>query len=475
MKKKRVWVLILAMISVCFVTACSQKDSATEEKEKSIPSETISKEESSSQQEEKEQEELNETEQSYVQPEMKGEISVSVYQSEEWMEMAVQMFENKYPDMKVNIQDFYTGTDTFTAEGGGATLNPRPAGQTKEDYAIWLNTELMSGNAGDIVITSDGLPVGKYENMGVFEDLTPYLAGSGEITEDGYYMNIFDAYRTDSGALYQFPLSAKVSPLFMFNQGIVEETGLLQDTDGKSLTWREALTLAEEMYDSSSLSGKKMPQPRSFLGNIFTKEVIDSVDYVGKMVKLREKELLEILVAFDEFNKYDIHEFKPDTFEVFLLSYNEDISSARLVISGSDVATQWKYSDGKVHLSPYFAKDFGINSQSQNKALAWEFLKFLASDEVQTLPTFPYAGVNKNGVRARIETYSQVYQMPAEEIEEIVKLIDGWLVQVNGYRSEDTDLIQIGDAILQEFLDGSLTAEEAVAEVAFRLEQHLSE
>lgn len=419
----------------------------------------------------------DDNDQSYMQPEMKGEITVSVYQSEEWLEMAVQMFEKKYPDMKVRVEPFYTGTDTIIVEGGGASLVDRPAGQTKEDYATWLNTQLMSGSAGDIVVTSDGLAIQKYENMGVFEDLSPYLAGAEEINGESCYMNIFDAYRTETGALYQFPVSAMACPLFMFHAGIVEETGSLSKIEGKSLTWRDALTLAEEMYDASSMPGKCLPEARTVLGNIFTKAVVDSVDYANNQVNLREEELLDILRAFEEFGYYNTYAWSEgnDDFRIMGLEYTPDTTAAGvLVMSGEYVAAQWMQSDGKVHLSPYFTKDFGINSQSENKALAWEFLRFLLSDDVQTLPSFPYAGINKNGLRARVEAYCDASGLQ-EQSDEMLELVSGWLVQINGYRMEDTDLIQIGDAVLGEFMDGSLTAEEAVSEVEFRLEQYMSE
>lgn len=413
----------------------------------------------------------------YMQPEMKGEIIVSVYQSEEWMEMAVQMFEEKYPGVKVQVEPFYTGRDSVVVEGSGSTLVDRPAGQTKEDYATWLNAQLMSGSAGDIVGTSDGLAIQKYENMGVFEDLSLYLEGAAEINDESCYMNIFESYRTETGELYQFPVSAMACPLFMFNAEIVQETGNLSKIKGKSLTWREALTLAEEMYDASDMPGRCLPEARAILGNIFTKTVVDSVDYDNNKVKLQETELLEILGAFEEFNYYNTYMGAEETgdFKVMGLEYTPDTTAAGvLVMSGEYIAAQWKQADGKVHLSPYFARDFGINSQSKNKALAWEFLRFLLSDEVQTLPSFPYAGINKKGLRERVEAYCDADNLQGQS-DEMLKMISDWLTQINGYRMEDTDLIQIGDAILMDFMDGSLTAEETVREAKFRLEQYLSE
>lgn len=480
MKKKVLLLLFAAACQLC-LAACGKRDVAAED-----PGETAIEENAAGTEEPDPgangasesaegnttgTEEPDSSPQPYVQPEMKGEITVTVYQSSEWLEMAAQMFEEKYPDMKVNIDAF----DTQAGDSGEEMMSTRPAGQTREDYVAWLNTHLVTGDVGDIVSTSEGLAVGKYAGMGVFEDLAPYLESAEEINEDGYYMNIFDAHREESGEMYLFPVSAAASPLIVFGREIVDETGLLPKTEGVSMTWREALDLAEEMYDASRLPDIGFPNPQSILYNIFTKEVITSVNYAEEKVELRKQELLDVLNAFEEFDNYNSYSYNEGAVKVFDLSYQEDLGVADFVASGYYEAVQWKQSDGKVYLSPYFKQDYGMNSRSKNKALAWEFLKFLLSDEVQTLPAFPNASINKNGLRARVENYCEAWELSEERGEEILRLTDGWLSQVNAYRPEDTDLIQLGDSIMAEFLNGRLTAEEAVSEAEFRLEQYLSE
>lgn len=404
---------------------------------------------------------------------MEGEIVLNVYQETEWLTMAVELFEDKYPEVNINIQDFYNGVDETIIEGGGVSMAPRPAGKTKEDYALWLNTNLMSGSAGDVIITSEGLPVDKYRNMGVFEDLTPYLESTTEINEENYYMNIFEAYKMPTGALYQFPLSAMACPLFVFDKELVDETGLLTETEGKSVTWREALTLAENMYDVSELQNLEFPPALTILGNIFTKEVVASVDYENEIVVIREEQIREILEAFEEFEYYPSATYGDDSKVVFNLAYTPDVNSASFILNESSVAMQWKHSNGTVQLSPYFTTDFGINSQSEVKGIAWEFLVFLASEEVQTLPAFPNAGIHKKGIETRVVQY--IGEDSGEKFDEVIAMMDGWIKQVTDYRAEDTDLIQIGDGILGQYLEGTLTEDEVIEEVEFRLNQYLSE
>lgn len=417
----------------------------------------------------------------YKQPEMKGEVSVNVYEPSEWLETAAQMFMTKYPDMKINIDVFYTGTDNLVTENGGtSSMTSRPAGQTREDYIAQLNNQLLSGKADDIVITSAGLPLGRYEKMGVFEDLSGYMKAAKEINESNYYMNVFDAYRTESGALYQLPISAMAIPLVTFDQEMMERTGIGPAEGTKAMTWREALGVGEKMYHASAQLNTFMPNARAIVADVFTKSAVASINYDSGRVELDREKMLDLLGVFKELEDYKT---MPDGFDFYNEEYHEpygvkyasDVENALWNIRKESLSLQWKYDDGNIYLSPYYSLDFGINGQSPKKELAWEFLKFLISDEVQTLPSCPNAGVNKKGLQARAEGYAATAGCSAKETEEMVALVDGWISQITAYRAEDTDLIQISENIFNEFVNGNLNAEETVERLNSRLEQYVSE
>ena len=424
---------------------------------------------------------ISEPEEIYVQPEMSGEISVNVYEYSEWLETAVLMFVEKYPDMKVNIHSFYNGTDVLVTEGGGvSSMSSRPAGQTREDYIAQLNTQLLSGKADDIVITSTGLPLGRYVKMGIFADISFYLESAEEINEMDYYMNIFDAYRTKSGALYQLPISATAIPLVCFDKELMDNTGIGPAEDAVLITWREALDIGKEMYDASTLMNTFMEDARAIVGNLFTKAAVASIDYDTGKVEIDKERMLQLLSVFEELEDYQT---MPEGFDFFQDKYNKpyginyqpDTEAAMRALNGYEVPLQWKYDDGEVYLSPYYALDFGITNQSKNKELAWEFLRYLISEEVQTLPSCPHAGVSKKGLQARVEGRVITSGGSAEYAQKVVAMVDGWVSQITAYRAEDTDLIQISEGTLEEFIDGSLTTEETIDKLINRLEQYMNE
>lgn len=408
----------------------------------------------------------------YTPPEMKGEISISVYESSEWLDTAIAMFETKYPHVKVNLHAFYEGRAKVDATG----MTSRPAGQTREDYIAQLNTQLLSGKGDDIVITSVGLPVGRYAAMGIFEDLSMYLEAAEKIKGEAYYMNIFDACRTEDGSLYALPVSVCAIPVFVFPTALIEDTLIDPTQSGEPLTWREALDFAEEMYDASTLPNTFMPDAHSIVGALFNVTVASFVDYKNQTVSVDEEKVLDILSVFEEMEYFQTGDSGEGVYIPYHLGYRPDVEVAYSVAQGELKAVQWKQDSGKVCLSPYFSCDFGITSQSKNKGLAWEFLRFLISEEVQTLPSCPNAGVCKAGLRARVEGYADTLTTVTPELkEEMVRLVDGWVSQITGYYPEDTDVLQIAEGVYREYLDGSLTKEQTVDALTKRLRQFISQ
>lgn len=411
----------------------------------------------------------------YQTPEMKGEISVNVYETSEGLESAIAMFEDKYPDMKVKLNVFYEAKSAQTEESG-MEMGSRPAGQTREDYNAQLNTQLMSGKADDIIITSVGLPLGQYATMGVLEDLSPYLEAAEEINEDDYYMNIFDAYRTASGALYELPISASAVPLFVFEKELLEDTGVTLP-NAEAITWREALDLAMEICNNANLPNVCLPDAWGITGDLLTKAIISFVDYESGTIHFEEEKIRDILSIFEEVSYYPASSMSQDELRAYQLRYQPDFEVAgEVILRGSEVRP-WKQDDGNVYLSPYFSLDFGINSKSEHKELAWEFLRFLISEEVQSLPSCPYAGVNKAGLHTRVtgslENWSS--ELTEEDRNKAAELVDDWVSQITAYRAEDTDLIQISEGIHQSYVFGEISEDEAVAQLQEKLNQYISQ
>ncbi len=77
---------------------------------------------------------------------IEGELTISVYKKEEWMEKAARKFEDKYPGVTVTINSFYdpaSAVNIYT-DSRVTTTGVVPTGQTREDYLSELNTKILS-------------------------------------------------------------------------------------------------------------------------------------------------------------------------------------------------------------------------------------------------------------------------------------------------------------------------------------------
>lgn len=415
---------------------------------------------------------------------MEGELTISVYKSPEWLETAARKFEDKNPGVTVSIHSFAdpaSEMDIYT-DSGLDSSGSVATGQTREDYLSELNTKILSQEAEDLIMTSEGLPVERYAYMGVFEDLSGYLEKEKDFNEENYFMNIFEACRLKDGGIYQFPLSAMAVPMMTFDNALIENTGAGPEEGVLKITWREALDLAKEMYDKSTLENTFMVNMRGTVGNIFTKAAIEGVDYQTGTVQLDRERLMNILKVFVEMAEYKElpknWDFSTESHEPFNLRYQLDDEVAReMLFDDHMTALQWEHEDGNVYLCPYYALDFGITSNSTQKELAWEFLKFLSSDEIQTLPSLPWAGVNRKGLYARIagSCASSEREYTPEEVKQVQQLVEGWVEQISAYRQEDAELITMTEQELDNFLTSKTSALETIDSLERKLQQYVSE
>ena len=126
-------VLALFVCMVCLLSGCGNAQTQNEEDLQSKGSNIPSSNETTEQKKEE-----------YVQPEMKGEITVSAFMEQEFLTAAARQFMDLYPDVKVTVNVYHETSGTGSAE----------------DYQTYLNTKIMTGKAEDIILNSF-LPVEK--------------------------------------------------------------------------------------------------------------------------------------------------------------------------------------------------------------------------------------------------------------------------------------------------------------------------
>lgn len=150
--------------------------------------------------------EKEKNEYTYVPPEMKGEITISCLLEEEFLSDAAERFMDMYPDVKITINSY--------KESSGANMIA--------DYQTYLNTKIMTGDAEDIIFTNF-LPIEKYSEMGVFEDISKFVEQTPEFNDENYYMNVIWSAKRSDGQLYLLPYMARFDTLTLSDTLMTEQ------------------------------------------------------------------------------------------------------------------------------------------------------------------------------------------------------------------------------------------------------------
>jgi multiple sugar transport system substrate-binding protein len=133
-----------------------------------------------------------------------------------------------------------------------------------------------------------------------------------------------------------------------------------------------------------------------------------------------------------------------------------------------------------------FNQGFGINSQSNNKALAWAFLKFLLSKEMQLSTNLFSQGFPLNN-EARLEKVELLFTVPfasagATPNDRLRQAIENYRIametlsdSINCYIIADTSLNDMIAQEVQYFFNGSRSAEEVARVLQNKADLYLSE
>ncbi len=128
---------------------------------------------------------------------------VTVYSLEEQdaVRQAIAQFQTEHPDIFVKYEIGLSGTDAVS----------------REDAVKKLNTELMAGKGPDVLIM-DGLPADSYSDKGILADLKPHI--DSLTGEAALLPNIAEAF-TEDGRIYMMPVFFAV-PMVAGRQADIE-------------------------------------------------------------------------------------------------------------------------------------------------------------------------------------------------------------------------------------------------------------
>ncbi len=420
-------------------------------------------------------------------------LTIAVVAKDMYLDTAVKKFAELYPGVSVEVKEYTSST----SEKGEGVRAAEPG--DIEKYVTAMNTQLMSGQGSDIILLNN-LPYQTYADKHLLVDLGKLMQSDQSFDSGKYYQNIFEALEYKD-KLYGLPVNIGIDM-------IAADRTLLADSqvqiDDSSWDWNDFVKTAEKVINDKQNGGTQemyalagMDEKR-LIATLVKENYGSLVDPEKKTANFTGQEFLDLL----SLSKYLIdHKLvNTDTAQTNIMDM---ASRGKLVFNFTSLGGFWDlqvakaiFSEGVQLLKPpgdvFFSADsmYGISSKSANQGLAWEFLKFLVSDEMMTQGGMPInksvlpqiaqnftQAIQKNGGRMRIKDdgipdQSITLQPPTQED---VDYMENLLSQANVYIGTDQKIISIVQEETAVFLTGQKTAETTAQLIQDRVSTYLNE
>ncbi len=410
---------------------------------------------------------------------IEGEITVSLLDEIEFVNIAAEMFMEKYPNTNIKVETFRETELIETADGAVMSVAPSEEFST-ENYLQQLNTKIISGKAADVILTSP-LPMTKYIEMDAFEDLTPYIKEKG-MDDKNYFMNIINLGKSEKGQ-FEIPLGVFFD-VISFDKELVLDSGIKPNENLKTISYSDALEIGIALVDNTNRENTYLSIGDGYrVAYQLTMEEIDKfIDFNKKESKFDSKEFIDILKYAKKLDEEGY--FNKGTIDF----YNMEYHFAYDIDFPNQAAAFTLYDDSIRHQSmPICDKNgkalgrmsytFGINSQSSNKNLAWEFIHFLMSEEVQSMPSFHMTGINKYAFDVASERYAKMMISDENyfEVSDYIKLLRDWYNQIEASDFTDNYLKGLISEEIDKYFKGLATAEETGKNIQNRIDKYFNE
>ena len=345
--------------------------------------------------------------------EITGTITVSCYDTmiyEKFLNETAALFEHEYPDTKINIEAFAAMPDIKKQELDDGSVvafsNSGDDSQEQAQYIMKINTELMSGKGPDI-LAFDILPYYMYAESGTLEDLSLFMESDIYFDINEYLSNIIENTKY-KGRQYIVPLDFAFQ-FITFDKNRIEDATAIKLREKNIFTYWEISDLIDEQFANDSSDARVINfqnGANQAFSTLFRDNYNKYVDLENKKANFTDGSFEKLLN--DIKNQRDKGWFRPDLLSaediakdfiesqrLYYYKYQIDMvlkniftpqdasaSSVYFPIPDADEIAGLLVNDtGKISFRCF--QLYGINYNSQNKKLAWEFIKLMLSKNMQ--------------------------------------------------------------------------------------------
>ncbi len=391
----------------------------------------------------------------------------------------VLAFNKSNQSVHISIEDY----SQYDSDGG-------TEGLTK------LNTDIASGNAPDLILINDLMPVSSYIAKGVLEDLTPYFEQDEELQEENFLTNILDAFKSE-GKMYT------LVPAFY----ALTVVGKTQDIgDGSTFTLdRVNELISEKGVEPGLVFGLTtrdvvFAQALQYCGDQF-------VDWENSSCNYDSEEFIRLLEFVKQFPaEIDSNTLNEDTsayyrngtslFQIDSLGGFDEFVNLKYGTFGTDITLAGFPSVNATSATVLPQMQLAIGASSGDKDACWSFIRtFLLEDYQNSLDMYWPVSLSAIDARAK-DAQSPMYytDMNGNQTEDhIIVNIGGEEIELPRITEEETEQVldflssletstyydsSISNIVYEEadaFFEGQKSAEDVAGIIQSRVQIYINE
>lgn len=406
----------------------------------------------------------------------KNELEISTYAKNKYLEEVAKEYQKQNPDVKINVITFANDLTMEVSNEKEYSEDNSP-----QDYIKNINTAFIAKKGSDI-INMDVLPYYKYASSSYLADLSEFMENDNEFKKDEYYNKILDSLKIDS-KLYMMPID------YMAYIGGVNKNF---SNDIKSYKVSNFLDLGyEKLKDKDEKGVYIYDNPYDLFNILYEENYTKLVDLDAKKSNFNSDEFKNILDNIDMLKKENLLIDSNDMGEENYSKYFKYDS----IWTQDLLMPYFGFNDDFVDMNPikdcddkvYFdvIHSYAINENSNNKELAWDFIKFMINEESQSSPgIFP---INKKALNnAYKEQIRQMLNdanengMPLNDdvdkiCDEYIAKISDFSEQINTYHFKDYNIDNIVKEQVRAFIDDKKNKEDVINAISMKVDTYLQE
>ncbi|PZE19020.1 ABC transporter substrate-binding protein [Paenibacillus xerothermodurans] len=305
-------------------------------------------------------EEMASTEKPGIQ-EGKTAVTLSIQQPSAFYQTAEKKFEEKYPDIDLQIQI----TEDY------------------EQYQKTTNTAILSEKGPDIFEVS-GLPIDAYVRKNLLLNMEKFMEQDETLHKSDFQMNILDALKSH-GSMYAMPFG-------FYLRAFVGDGDILQNAsiDDKNWSWKEFEEISKKLGESAAerryalandppdvlLQEMIVDKYTEFVDHTATKAKFDSPLFVAAMQQIKNMYDNKVITS----EPADVG--KQMFYSTVLRSPADFINGLYTFFANPQLLKKPEQTGGARIV---LASQFAIQAKSSVQEEAWKFIVFMLSEEGQSL------------------------------------------------------------------------------------------